>query len=329
MTRDRDSDAGRVHDLRDRHVFLTGGTGSVGRTLLDYLDRCHDTHGGLCVTVLTRDATAFAERHPAQAQRPWLELVEGSLANLPSLPAGTTDVIHAAADTHLGAGYAAWIDQIVGGTQGLLEAAIQARAGRFLLVSSGAVYGPQPASLERLNEAYSGAPDPLLAGSTYGQAKRVAEQLCTIACNEHGLQTVVARLFAFGSVHMPRDDRYALGSFVRDALARDDRPIEVAGDGLAIRSYLGGDDMAHALVTALIAGQAGSAYNVGSDEPITIRALAEKIRDRVSPHREVVIRGAAGNGQRSRYVPDVGRIVALGAVARTDLDRVIDEVASL
>lgn len=329
MTQASGARSPRVHDLGGRHVFLTGGTGAVGRTLLDYLDRCDAAHGRLRVTVLTRDAKTFADRHPAQAQRPWLELVEGSLAALPRLPVGTTDVIHAAADTHLGTGHAAWIDQIVGGTQALLEAAVEVRAGRFLLVSSGAVYGPQPASIATLNENYRGAPDPLLAGSTYGQAKRVAEQLCTIACHEHGLATVIARLFAFGSVHMPRDDRYALGSFVRDALADDDRPIEVVGDGLAVRSYLGGNDMAHALVTVLIAGQLGTAYNIGSDEPVTIRALAERIRDRLSPQRDVVVRGAAGNGQRSRYVPDVDRIVALGAASQSDLDGVIDEVAGV
>jgi len=329
MTRDRASDAGHVHDLFDRHVFLTGGTGSVGRTLLDYLDRCFDAHGGLRVTVLTRDATAFAKHYPAQAQRPWLELVEGSLARLPSLPTGTTDVIHAAADTHLGSGHAGWIDQIVGGTQGLLEAAAQARAGRFLLVSSGAIYGPQPASLVHMSEDYPGAPDPMLPGSTYGQAKRAAEQLCTIACHEQGLQTIVARLFAFGSAHMPRDERYALGSFVRDALADDDAPIRIAGDGSAVRSYLGGHDMAHALVTALTIGCPGTAYNVGSDTPVGIKDLAERVRDRLSPRREVVILGAASNGQRSRYVPDVQRIVALGAAARTDLDQVIDEVAGV
>ena len=315
-----------VHDLSGRHLFLTGGTGSVGRTLIDYLDRCAAAHGGLRVSVLTRDADAFAARYPAQARHPWLALVHGSLAVLPPLPDGTTDVIHAAADTHLGSGRAVWIDQIVGGT-GALLAASGGIASRFLLVSSGAVYGPQPAELSHVPEDYRGAPDPLLPGSTYGQAKRVAEQLCTIAHHEQGLQTVIARLFAFGSAHIPRDGRYALGDFVRDALADDEAPIRVAGDGQAVRSYLGGHDMAHALVTALVAGEPGAAYNVGSDEAVTIAELAHRIRDWLSPARGVAIQGAAGDGQRSRYVPDVTRIGGLGAVMRTDLHAVIDDAA--
>lgn len=317
---------GDVHDLGGRHLYLTGGTGSVGRTLLDYLERCHAVHGGFGVTVLTRDAQAFRVRHPIQADRPWLSLMVGDLAEQPSLPDGVTDVIHAAADTHLAAGRAAWVDQIVGGTANLLNAA-RRLSGRFLLVSSGAVYGPQPASVAHLPETYGGAPDPLRPGSTYGQAKRMAEQLCTIAHHERGLATVIARLFSFGSAHIPRDGRYALGDFVRDALADGETPIRVAGDGRAVRSYLSGHDMAHALVTAMVAGEAGRAYNVGSDEAVTIAALAHRVRDRLSPGRAVVIEGAVGDGQRSRYVPDITRIAALGAAPRTDLDAVIDAAA--
>lgn len=315
-----------VHDLAGRHLFLTGGTGAVGRTLLDYLDRCHAVGGEFAVTVLTRDADAFRTRHPVQAGRPWLSLVSGSLARLPALPSDTTDVIHAAADTHLGEGRAAWIEQIVGGTARLIEAA-QATAGRFLLVSSGAIYGPQPADLSHIPEDYRGAPDPLLPGSTYGQAKRVAEQLCTIAHHERGMHATIARLFAFGSAHIPRDGRYALGDFVRDALAPGDDPIRIAGDGRAVRSYLGGHDMAHALVTVLVRGVPGTAYNVGSDEAVTIADLATRVRDRLSPGREVVIQGASGDGQRSRYVPDVTCVGRLGAAMRTDLSRVIDDAA--
>lgn len=315
------------HDLGGRHLFLTGGTGAVGRTLIDYLARCHHAHGGFRVSVLTRDPPAFTAHHPMQASHPWLSLIAGDLAALPALPPGTTDVIHAAADTHMGTGHAAWIDQIVGGTRALLTRSADVGAGRFLLLSSGAIYGPQPSSLPRLREDHPGAPDPLLVGSTYGQAKRVAEQLCTIFNREYGLETVIARLFAFGSVHVPRDGRFALGSFVHDALAHDDAPIRVAGDGTAIRSYLGGRDMAHGLITALTAGEPGAAYNVGSDEPVTIAALARRVRDRLSPDRAVSVAGAAGDGQRSRYVPDVTRIAALGAVMRTDLDVVIDDTA--
>ncbi len=321
------SSVDQLHDLSGRYIFLTGGTGSVGRTLIDYLAACEARYGGMRVVIVTRDAAAFATRFPNQARHHWLTLLKGSLADLPALPEGTTDVIHAAADTHLGSGYAGWVDQIIGGTRVVLEASAAHGIDRFLLLSSGAVYGPQPSLMARMPEDYAGAPDPRLLQSTYGQAKRVSEQLCTIFHREHGLATVAARLFAFGSPHIPRDSRYALGSFIRDATTKTTSPIEIAGDGTAVRSYLTGRDMAHALITALLKGDAGQVYNIGSDEPVTIAELAHRVRDRLSPYRRIIIHGTPGDGQRSLYVPDVSRIAALGAASRSDLDAVIADAA--
>lgn len=317
-----------THNLAGRHLFLTGGTGSVGRTLIDYLAECEAASGGLRVTVLTRDPDAFAARHPAQANHRWLKLLRGDLTDLPTLPGDITDIVHAAADTHLDTGYADWVEQIVGGTRTLLDASAKAGVGRFLLLSSGAVYGPQPESVAHIAEDYPGAPNPLLPGSTYGQAKRVAEQLCTIFRHERGIETVIARLFAFGSAHTPRDGPYALGNFVRAALSPDDAPITIMGDGRSVRSYLGGRDMAHALVIALTSATP-AAYNIGSEEAVTIADLARRVALRLSPGRAVEIRGSADDRQRSRYVPDVGQIAALGAARRTDLDAVIDAVAGI
>ena len=318
-----------IHDLSGRTFFVTGGTGAVGRTLIDYFDLCYRTYGGFGVVVLTRDAEAFAVKYPLQARHPWLSFAVGNLVDLQTLPKGVTDVIHGAADTHLNIGHAAWVDQIVGGTHALLTASAKAAVERFLLISSGAIYGPQPTTVTHLNEEYAGAPDPLLVSSTYGQSKRMAEQLCAIFCHEHGLGSVIARLFAFGSVHVPRDGRYALGSFIQDALADNVAPICVAGDGTAVRSYLGARDMAHALVTALSSGVPGVAYNVGSDVAVTIGDLAHAVRDRLSPKREILVLGTPGNHQRSLYVPSVARIAALGAATATELTTVIDDAAGV
>ncbi|WP_404340074.1 hypothetical protein AB2M62_16945 [Sphingomonas sp. MMS12-HWE2-04] len=74
-------------------------------------------------------------------------------------------------------------------------------------------------------------------------------------------------------------------------------------------------------------GAAGTPYNVGSDEPVSIARLAECVRDRLSPGREIVFGSAPANAGRSRYVPDVERIRALGATMRSSLDAVIDEAA--
>jgi UDP-glucuronate decarboxylase len=303
--------------LSGRSLFITGGTGFVGKTLLDYLGELHTEQGQRFeVVVLSRDPLAFQAQHPEYAGLPWLQFVQGSLSELPKPDRGYTDVIHAAADTHLQGQGVMWIDQIINGTRAVLDFAVQSGAKRFLLTSSGAVYGPQPADMPLLREDYLGAPPTHALSSTYGQAKRVAEQLCTIYYHEHGLETVVARCFAFAGKHLPLDGPYALGNFIRDALQAD--CIRVKGDGTAVRSYLDGTDMAHWLITLLERGVPGEAYNVGSDVGINMKDLAHLVGQLLAPTKPVVIEGVEqADGHRSIYVPGISK------AARTDLIPVV------
>jgi UDP-glucuronate decarboxylase len=310
-------------DLSGRRIFITGGTGFLGRTLLDYFAESAASHGSdFDVTVMSRAPESFLARHPQYAGAGWLRFVAGDLTRFAPPEPGTTDVLHAAADTHGVDDKAAWIDQIVGGTRAALDWAIASGATRFLLTSSGAVYGPQPADLARIAESHAGAPSTTSLGGVYGQAKRVAEQLCTVYAKAHALSPVIARCFAFTGPHLAADGPYAIGNFIRDALAG--LPIHVQGDGLAVRSYLYGRDMAHWLVTLMLHGEPGRAYNVGSDQATTIAALAETVARVLAPGTPVVIgRRVADDGVRSVYVPDIGQAAALGLSVQTPLDEAI------
>ena len=76
--------------------------------------------------------------------------------------------------------------------------------------------------------------------------------------------------------------------------------------GTAIRSYMDRRDLVDWLLTILERGESGRAYNVGSDEAISIADLAYLVRDTLSPEKPVRILGRAlGNAERNRYVPDV------------------------
>ena len=130
-------------------------------------------------------------------------------------------------------------DVNVEGTRQVLEFARQAGVRRFLFTSSGAVYGRQPADLERLPEHFPGGPDPTDTQSIYGiagEAKRAAESLCALYARQFGLNTVMARCFTFVGPDLPLDGKFAIGNFLRDAIAGN--AIGVGGDGTPYRSYL-------------------------------------------------------------------------------------------
>jgi len=290
-------------------LLLTGGTGFFGRALLKAL--ATNTQP-VEVTVLTRNPTRFLHRYPQWATASWLRVQVGDITRPEAFAplVGTecfTHVLHAAADSSDAAGVTALqrMDQIVTGTRNVLRFAAREGVQRFLLTSSGAVYGPQAQDAITIPETCLGMPDPLSAGNTYGVAKRQAEHLCALYAQSHGLDIVVARCFAFVGEDLPLDAHFAIGNFIRDAIERP--VIEVSGNGRPLRSYLCQTDLAEWLLALLRRGKPGEAYNVGSDQAISIAELALLVRDVLAPEKPVNILGLAqtDDGQRNRYIPDI------------------------
>src|SRR5260370_33188789 len=100
-----------------------------------------------------------------------------------------------------------------------------------------------------------GAPDTMDANSAYGEGKRMAELLCAIYRKSYGIETKIARGFAFVGPYMQLDTHFAIGNFVSDSLAG--QCIEVRGDGTPLRSYLYASDLMVWLWTILTRGKAG------------------------------------------------------------------------
>lgn len=321
-------------DLSGERLLLTGGTGFVGHSLLDYCAAAHEQGGGPQVWVLSRQPRAFLQRHPHWRNCAWLHWIEGDLlgsfrsghpAYAQLQHAAATLFVHAAADTH-GKQPDDWIEQICTGTRDTLQFAHAQGVRRYLFVSSGAVYGRQPDTVAALAEDYPGAPDPTLPGSVYGQAKRLAEQWCTVYQAKGSMACMIARCFAFAGPHLPLSGPYALGNFVHDALFAEQ--ITLTGDGSPVRSYLHQGDMAHWLMWLLHHGKGGTAVNVGGATPISLLALAERVRDLLAPQKKVVVLGKPNpDAARSRYLPDTRRAQALGLAETRDLDTAILEMA--
>lgn len=305
-------DAAAWSELRGSRILLTGGTGFVGKWLLGSLlaaDRIH--HLGVQVCVLTRDPIGFTELHPELASGSGVEFVKGDICHIAQVLIGRsfTHVIHAATEASAKLNREdplRMIDTIVNGTLELLRLLASAPPHKLLFVSSGAVYGPQPANLTGLPEDWSGGPDPLGAGCAYHEAKRLAEQLCAAAARSQGLPHVgFARLFAFVGPYLPLDTHFAIGNFIRDALAG--KTITLSGDGSTVRSYLYAADMAAWIWASLLRGAHLRPYNIGSSHAVSTAELAHCVAHFAEPAVPVDIRGKPNGQPIDRYVPNTRR----------------------
>jgi len=296
--------------LRGERIFFTGGTGFIGSWFLECL--CYaDQALGLKVhtTVLSRDPASFATRFPHLADEPSIKLVAGDVRTL--VPDGNRygSVIHAATDASAKLNQEnplLMADTIVEGTRRVLDFARSTGARRLLMLSSGGVYGKFMPGVTHVAEDSFGGPDPLDSYYTYSESKRMAELLCAIYARQFGLEIPVARVFALIGPRLPLDIHFAAGNFIRDGLAGG--PIRVAGDGVAMRSYLYAADLIVWLLAIFARGQSGRAYNVGSDQGISIKELAETVAT-VFPNGPIVEIGgcASASNPVNYYVPDVAR----------------------
>lgn len=318
-------------ELRGERLFITGGTGFFGCWLLESLLWANRRLMlGVQVTVLTRNGDAFRKKAPRLAGDPAVTLVTGDVRNF-EYPAGTfTHVIHAATESSTkpnAENPLLVLDTIVQGTRRTLDFAADCGARKFLLTSSGAVYGKQPADMTHIPEDYAGAPDPTDPQAAYGEGKRLAEHLCTLYAQGSSVEMKIARCFAFVGPYLPLDAHFAIGNFIRDAL--NGGPIVVKGDGTPRRSYLYAGDLAIWLWTILFKGQNCRLYNVGSSDDVAISELAHMVASCFGTFPSVRIMKRSQPGLiGERYVPCTERCSAeLGLRSLIDLQAAIRRTA--
>lgn len=307
-------------------LFMTGGTGFIGTWLLQVLQRANDRMGcKIELVVLSRDPERARKQAPHVFDRLDTTLLAGDVSSV-ACAVGKLDLcIHAATD--VGDPFKAGdplkvFDSIVQGTRRVLDLAQANGTSRFLLTSSGAVYGPQPHNLERISETYGGAPDPLHPGAAYGNGKRAAEWLTSAyasQASQTGFEACIARIFALIGPGLPLNGPFAAGNFIRDALAG--QAIRVNGDGRPVRSYLYMADVCVWLLRILHSGAVGQAYNVGSENPVSIEAFARQVADSAGTAPPVEAQTPAkSDAPAPRYVPDTHKArYELGLVEYTPL----------
>jgi len=297
-----------------KRIFFTGGTGFLGKWLLEQSQTLEAE-----IVVLSRNPDQFVRQFPIDGTNLNITFIQGDVRDF-NFPSGHFNyVIHAATEASVK------LDQenpdemysvIVDGTKRVLDFSRQAGVERLLYVSSGAVYGVQPPELSHIPETF-----PCNPVTAYGKGKMEAEHMCF----ESGIETVIARCFTFVGPWIPLDSHFAIGNFIGNCLRKE--PIEIKGDGSPFRSYMYGLDLADWLISILLNGCSGEVYNVGSDESISISDLAYRVKMCAEADTPITIHGTPNSRSLpARYVPSVDRAKKeLGLNCRFSLDEAIKQ----
>ena len=201
------------------------------------------------------------------------------------------------------------------GALNLLRVASEKASQCFLLVSSSEVYGNVRTDAP-ISETTFGSLDPTVPRSCYAEGKRAAESLCMAWHRQFGIPLRIVRPFHTYGPGLRLDDGRVFSDFLADVVAT--RDIAVRGAGNVRRSFCYVADAVAGLMTVLLRGRDGEAYNIGNPrEEYTALGLAELLAGLFPDKRLRVVAGLApADGYLptvvERYLPDITKAAQLG-----------------
>jgi nucleoside-diphosphate-sugar epimerase len=307
--------------------LITGGAGFIGSHLTETL-----INSGHAVTILDDFSTGRFENVAHVDGHPLLTIVKGDVRDQ-SLVEET--VREADQVYHLASAVGVQlvverpvhtIDTIVHGTATVLEACSRYRRP-VLITSTSEVYG-KATKMPFNEEDDSVTGPPSRRRWCYACAKALDEFLALAHWHECRLPVVLVRLFNTVGPRQTGQYGMVIPSFIKQALTNE--PIRVFGDGNQSRCFCHVKDVVDALTRVLGPKETrGQLYNVGSANEISIRDLAERIREVTGSQSEIVTipyAEAYGEGfeDMQRRVPDITKISnAIGFSPKLSLEDII------
>jgi len=316
--------------FRGKSIFVTGGTGFFGKWLLESFIYANDKLAlNAKITTLTRNPDAFLMEYPFYKEHVnTVRFVKGDIINYDfNLDEKFQFIIHAATAASEALNKSnpiLMMDTITIGTRRVLDFAITQPIEGFLFVSSGAIYGKQPWNVTHIREEDSFKVDINNQNSAYAEGKRIAELYCSSYFEKYKLQVKIARCFAFVGPYLPLDTHFAIGNFINNVIKNED--IIIKGDGSTIRSYMYASDLMIWLWRILIKGEINIPYNVGSDESVSIKELAEQINKLSNSKSSVKILGLPVKQENvDIYCPSITRAKTINAQIKIQLTESIEK----
>lgn len=263
-----------IDRLKNKTILVTGATGTIGSFLVDMFIQLNRQNANIKIIAAGRDEAKIYKSFPSDRN---LFAVKYDLFKKINFDLDVDYIIHAAGNAHPVAFNSDPVGTIIGNinsTYNLLEYGRQHGSRRFCYISSGEIYGIGDVNVESYDESYSGYLDTCMPRACYPMSKRATENLCAAYYKQYGLETIIVRPCHTYGPRFTETDNRANVQFLRNVLQGKD--ITMTSSGTQLRSYCYVADCASAILTCLINGEPGQAYN--SANPLSRVTIADMAR---------------------------------------------------
>lgn len=254
--------------LRHSTVLVTGATGLIGSLLVKALVYRALIYGDeikvlAAVRNVEKARTVFRDQLLHEGQL--LKFVVCDINSPISLTEPVDYIVHSASITSSQDYVCKPVDTIMttlNGTHNILELARLKKPRSVAFLSTMEIYGKL--DKERVTEADSGYLDPLSVRSSYPQSKRLAENLCVAYHSQYGVDAKIIRLTQTFGPGISPDDNRVFAQFARSVI--EEKDIVLLTSGGTSRDYLYTADAVKGILTILLSGKGGEAYNLSNPE---------------------------------------------------------------
>lgn len=255
--------------LDEKSFFVTGGLGLIASTIVDVL-----------LTYGKTGTIYIGARNKAQFEKRYGNLERVRFVSYDALKPLKLDIvpdyiIHGAGLASPELYTSMPVETVLSNIEGvheLLHFAKNNSVKRVCYISSSEVYGKKSTEDPFVEDKY-GEVDIDNIRSSYAVAKRASEMICKAYTSEYNVDTVIVRPgHIFGPSAKKEDKRISSDFAFKAALGKK---LEMKSSGLQKRSYCYSVDCAIQILTVLLRGESGHAYNIGHDEITTIKEMAK------------------------------------------------------
>lgn len=267
--------------LNHKKILITGATGLIGRTIIEMLLEWNQkSNGRIQILALVRNVQK-AEDIFKNIKTEYLSFVVCDICDVDIEERGINYIIHGASVTSSRMFVDKPVETIMTailGTKGILELARVNPVKSMVYLSSMEVYG-YPQTEEKIAEEHGTDLNPMAVRSGYPESKRMCENLCASYFKEYGVPSKVIRLTQTFGEGVEYSDGRVFAEFARCVI--EGRDIILKTKGETKRNYLYTKDAAKAILTVLLNGEDGEAYNAANEETFcSIYEMAQLVADR-------------------------------------------------